>query len=443
LASPKSTEGAAIQSYRNLAKIKVLTRVKPATHKEFQTSAHGPQKLRRKTPEDPMQHQLIEFGPILKGRFLERPNRFLMRCDVDSLGRLDAFLPNPGRLWELLLPNATVYFTTEPDSSPVRHSQRKTEYTVLAVERDGSPVFLHTHLTNRVAQRLIEEGRIPGLEGAQIVKPEYSVGNSRFDFLLDQDGRRILLEVKSCTLFGNGVAMFPDAVTERGRRHLEELASISKPRQRPYVLFLVHTPRARWFMPDYHTDLAFSQTLLAVRKKIEIIPASIAWTPDLSLSGQVKRLEIPWHYLQREVKDRGSYLLVARLDKERQLEVGRLGTFPFHRGYYIYVGSAMQNLSARIARHLRRTKKLHWHIDYLCQGASHLVAHPIRSSRRDECGIARTLAEVFAPGPPGFGSSDCHCPTHLFWHGNNPLEESSFHTILHRFRMRPPKPSTF
>jgi sugar fermentation stimulation protein A len=400
---------------------------------------HGrPAHPRQRSPTI-MPSKPIDFGPLLKGRFVGRPNRFLIQCAVDGLGSVEAFLPNPGRLWELLLPDATLYLTAGKDPPGARPSQRKTKYTVLAVERDGSPVFLHTHLTNRVARFLIDKGRIPELAGAEVVQPEFSVGNSRFDFLLRRGRRRILLEVKSCTLFGNGVAMFPDAVTDRGRRHLSELASLSKPGERPCVLFLVHTPRARWFMPDYHTDLAFSRTLIDVRNKIDILPLGVSWTPDLLLSPKVAALEIPWRYLQREVKDRGSYLLLLRLDRARRFEVGRLGTFCFQAGYHVYVGSAMRNLSARIARHSRRRKRFHWHLDYLRQAASEVVALPIRSSRRQECDVARALADRFAAGPAGFGCSDCACPTHLYWHAANPLETAWFHHILQHFRMRAPE----
>lgn len=317
-------------------------------------------------------------------------------------------------------------------------SNRKTNCTVLAVERDGEPVFLHTHLTNQVARHLIEQGRIPGLERAEVVRAEVPVGHSRFDFLLRLRGREVYAEVKSCTLFGNDVAMFPDAVTERGRRHLLELASLRRKDVRHFVIFLVHTPHARWFMPDYHTDLAFSRTLLDVRRDVRILPVSIGWTRDLRLAPEVGLLDIPWAYARREARDRGSYLLLLRLRKARKVNVGRLGTVSFQRGHYVYVGSAMRNLSVRIARHMGRRKKLHWHIDYLRQEADEVIPLPIRSSRREECEIAAALSSILQPGPSGFGSSDCDCPTHLFRHATNPLESPAFHEVLQRYRMRPP-----
>jgi len=388
-----------------------------------------------------MNDQTLRFGPVLKARFIERPNRFLVRCHVERRGTLEAYLPNPGRLWELFFPDATLYVTPNVPKAAGTREGRKTNYTVLAVERDGRPIFLHTHFTNHVARSLIEENRIPELVGAEVIRPEIPVGHSRFDFLLRHRRREVYLEVKSCTLFGNGVAMFPDAVTERGRRHLIELASLRSRGVRPCVLFVVQTPDVKWFMPDYHTDLAFSRTLLEVRKKLDILPVAIQWASDLSLCPEVKSLEIPWRHLRREVKDQGSYLLLLRLAKGRRIHVGSLDMFAFRRGWYVYVGSAMRNLSARIARHARRRKKRHWHIDYLRNEATELIALPIRSSLRQECDVAQALADVLHPEAAGFGSSDCDCPTHLFYRATSPLDSPAFHKILQQFRMRHPNSS--
>jgi sugar fermentation stimulation protein A len=363
---------------------------------------------------------------------VDRPNRFVVRCRLPRIGKVEAHLPNSGRLWELLLPGATLYLTDEPPSPT-----RRTRHKVVAVERDGRPVFIETHLTNDVAGHLIKMNLIPDLAGAEIVRREVTVGNSRFDFLLRRNKRDLYLEVKSCTLFGNGVAMFPDAVTERGRRHVMELAKLSR-RADAAVMFLVHSPNVRWFLPDYHTDLAFSETLMKVKNKVFVIPMALDWRPDLSLGPKVKRLEIPWHYLKREARDRGSYILVLKLDDEKRVPTGRLGALPFQPGYYLYVGSAQRALAARLARHTRLRKKLHWHIDYLRQAADSVVALPIRSSRRDECAIAGALSQIVNEGPRGFGSSDCSCRTHLYFSPANPLESAAFHEVLQGFRMQEP-----
>jgi len=175
-----------------------------------------------------------------------------------------------------------------------------------------------------------------------------------------------------------------------------------------------------------------------VRKQVDIVPVGIGWTRALRLMPDVRRVDVPWEHLQREVRDRGSYLLLLHLERDRTIDVGRLGARRFGKGHYVYVGSAMRNLSARVARHLRLRKKLRWHIDYLRQHADHVQALPIRSSRREECEVAEALSAILAPGPAGFGASDCNCPTHLLYSPSDPLSTRPFHDVLERFRMRHP-----
>ena len=267
-------------------------------------------------------------GPLLRARFAGRPNRFLVRCRLDGGQRVTAFLPNPGRMDELLFPEVELTLVPAPAGGA-----RRTRWTCVAVEREGETLFLHTHRTNAVARHLLESGRVPGLRGWRIAASEVAAGHSRFDFLLRRGSRRLWLEVKSCTLFGNGVAMFPDAVTERGRRHLLELAAMPRGHgERPAVMFVVHTRSARWFLPDYHTDLAFSRTLLEVRRQVRILPVAVGWNADLTLREETRLLDIPWGHLRREAVDRGAYLLLLRLARRRRLRVGGLGEITFAAG---------------------------------------------------------------------------------------------------------------
>ena len=379
--------------------------------------------------------RLEPFTDILHARFVARPNRFRVCCALMDGTTVDAFLPNPGRMWELLWPGVILYLVKRPEDRP----ERKTAYTVVAVEREGHPVFLHTHVTNDVAEYLIESDRIPALHGARIAQREVAVGRSRFDFVVEQDGCAIYLEVKSCTLFGNGVAMFPDAVTDRGRRHLLHLAEMARDGLPTAVLFVIHYPHVDWFMPDYHTDPAFAAALLEVRDTVQVLAAAVEWRSDLTLGPTVKTPAIPWDYIAQECVDRGAYLLDLELAEGTTVAVGELGPIHFERGHYIYVGSAMGGLAARMARHTRKRKKLRWHVDYLRQAATDCTALPIRSSKRIECALAQALTDAgFALGPKRFGSSDCACPGHLFYSPEPPLHRTAIHTVLQQFRMAPP-----
>lgn len=312
---------------------------------------------------------------------------------------------------------------------------RKTRYTAVAVEREGRPLLLHTHRANDVARLLLETGLVPALRGARVEASEVRSGRNRFDFLLEQGGTRTYLEVKSCTLAGRRVAMFPDAVTARGARHVRELAALSEKATSGAVLFIVHWPEVEFFLPDFHTDPVFARALLECRDRVPVTAVAVGWTSSLALSGEARVLQIPWDVLERENQDRGSYLLVLRLSRPAALLVGALGRIRFPAGFYVYVGSAMAGLSARLARHLRRRKKMHWHIDWLASKARIVDTLPVRSSQRLECDIAAAVAELASDRIPGFGSSDCPCESHLFRMLGNPLEMEPFHDLLAWFRM--------
>lgn len=113
------------------------------------------------------------------------------------------------------------------------------------------------------------------------------------------------------------------------------------------------------------------------------------------------------------VADKGIYIAVFYLSRPLQIQVGRLGQFLFEPGFYFYVGSAQRNLSSRLARHARRRKPLHWHVDYLSCQAAMIGAMVMPWSRARECELARELAARFELTVRGFGASDCRCPGHL------------------------------
>jgi sugar fermentation stimulation protein A len=367
------------------------------------------------------------FGRTESAFFVRRPNRFTLVCRRGE-GTVKAFLPNPGRLWELLLPGAVVYLEQSSGKG-------KMPYTAVAIERGGLPVMVHTHRSNDLASYLIEKGLIPGLEGASILRREISNGRSRFDFLLRKDCRKIFLEVKSCTLFNKKVAMFPDAVTARGKKHIEELMGLTKGKTVGAVLFLVFWPHAEVFLPEYHTDLEFARTLLKARARIPIFPVAVELGKDLSLNSRPRLIDIPWGIVKREGEDRGSYILIIRVRKKTEIGVGRLGRMKFRKGFYLYVGSAKKNLTQRIKRHKRLTKTHFWHVDYLrAKGDFHEVL-PIRSADDLECEIAQSLRNISEWQIAGFGSSDCECPSHLFGMSKDPFLSPEFISLLQHFRM--------
>ncbi|MEE9592282.1 MAG: DNA/RNA nuclease SfsA [Thermoplasmata archaeon] len=190
---------------------------------------------------------------LLEAAFEERLNRFLVR--VDRAGRTTlCHLPNPGRLLELLQPGAPVLLDRRSRQG------RKTEYDLVAVRKGEVWVSVDTRLPNRAVRAWLTEGVLPEFRGYSSIHPEVVLGESRLDFLL-RNGRECYLEVKSCTLVEDGNALFPDAPTARGTRHVETLARAGEEGFRACILFVVQRPDARRFRPRDKTDPVFGKAL--------------------------------------------------------------------------------------------------------------------------------------------------------------------------------------
>lgn len=365
---------------------------------------------------------------LIKARFIRRPNRFVVYVEIKGV-EFGASLPNPGKLGELFVENATllVYQMEKEDA--------KYQWRVAGVlSPQGKTIMLDTHVNNRVADYLLRNHLIPSLAHYDVVRWEVKHGNSRFDFLLTDGKEELYCEVKSCTLFHKELAMFPDAVTERGRRHVQELGELTSKGIKTVVLFIIQSDSLSYFLPDFHTDPAFSQTLFENRNNVQIVPISIGWNRRLNLLPQIKELTIPWHIYERHGVDSGFYLFLVEVIQDKNIAVGSKSR-EFKKGFYCYVGSAKKGLQKRIERHKRIRKNKHWHMDYLREEATVVQAWPIRIQADIECVIAQSIRSIADSEVPGFGSSDCHCCSHLFYFAQSPLRRLDFQeTILH-YRM--------
>jgi len=193
-------------------------------------------------------------GKTLKGTFQERPNRFLALVKVEDTV-LPSFLPNPGRMHELLTPG------TEVILREMLKENRKTSYDLIGVFYNGQMVSVDSRAPNKLVLEALKNRDIKELSECNTIKPEHSYGHTRFDFFLANEHKRCLLEVKSCTLVKDGVAMFPDAETERGRRHVKDLVKATKEGYRACVLFIVQRTDAHVFAPNDETDPEFGKVL--------------------------------------------------------------------------------------------------------------------------------------------------------------------------------------
>ena len=191
----------------------------------------------------------MRYKSAVAAVFIERPNRFIARVELD--GRIETVhVKNTGRCRELLTPGARVILT--PGDNP----GRKTRYDLAAVYKGDMLVNMDSQAPNAAAGELLQK-LFPGCA----IYPERSYVNSRFDFCLEQGERRIFVEVKGVTLEKDGVAMFPDAPTERGRKHLLELSEAAQAGYEAYVLFLIQMKGCHVFVPNRETDPAFADAL--------------------------------------------------------------------------------------------------------------------------------------------------------------------------------------
>jgi sugar fermentation stimulation protein A len=192
-------------------------------------------------------------GKLIRGIFIERPNRFLGRVEVSGEEHL-CYVPNPGRMVELLQPGVEVYLKEEQVSG------RKTGYDLVLV-RQSFLVSIDSRVPNRLTEEAIRLNLLPEFCGYDLVRAEYVHGDSRFDFLLAGGNRQMLLEVKSCTLVQEGRALFPDAPTQRGRRHLHTLVAALKQSFDAAVLLVIQRADAENFSPNDETDPGFGAAL--------------------------------------------------------------------------------------------------------------------------------------------------------------------------------------
>lgn len=196
----------------------------------------------------------MKYNHTISARFLARPNRFVAQVELE--GRTETVhVKNTGRCKELLLPGCEVIL--EESDNP----NRKTRYDLIAVKKAGLGwVNIDSQATNYVVREWLEKRPEPFAD-AVLIKPEYTYGKSRVDFYIETPDRRILMEVKGCTLEIDGIGYFPDAPTERGIKHLHELTAALQQGYECYLAFVIAMPKVRKVLPNMTTHPAFGEAL--------------------------------------------------------------------------------------------------------------------------------------------------------------------------------------
>jgi sugar fermentation stimulation protein A len=194
----------------------------------------------------------MKYDKIVKAIFIERPNRFIARVKIDGSEEVESVhVKNTGRCRELLLRGAEVILEDCIEKNP----NRKTRYDLIAVKKNMIWVNIDSQAPNKVVKEWLMT------QGYDCIKPEYTFGNSRMDFYMEKGKQKYLMEVKGCTLEIDGVGYFPDAPTERGVKHLRELAAACGQGYKCLIAFVIQMEEISEVRPNTETHPEFGAAL--------------------------------------------------------------------------------------------------------------------------------------------------------------------------------------
>jgi sugar fermentation stimulation protein A len=214
----------------------------------------------------------MRYENMIEGIFKKRPNRFIAHVEINGQEEL-CHVKNTGRLGELLLPDAKVYVSHHDNPN------RKTKYSLIAVEKEGVIYNIDSQAPNQLALEWVESGRF--LNDVTFVKPEKTYKKSRFDLYIETQEKKIFMEVKGVTLNQDGIGLFPDAPTERGKKHVMELCEALEEGYEAYILFVVKFKPVKGFSPNSLRHPDFTECLrLAKEKGVHVIAVGCQVDPD-------------------------------------------------------------------------------------------------------------------------------------------------------------------
>ncbi|MCP4672838.1 MAG: DNA/RNA nuclease SfsA [Desulfobacula sp.] len=206
--------------------------------------------------------------PLITGKLIKRYKRFLADIELDTGEQVTAHCPNSGSMRGCAIPGSRVWLS-ESDNP-----KRKYKYTWELIKTDETFMGINTQVPNKLVKQAIENNLIKELSGYGHVKAEVKTSShTRLDLVLKKEGRpNCYVEIKNCTLVENGVAMFPDAVTTRGQKHLDELEHLVSKGNRGVIFFLIQRMDAKIFKPAAMIDKVYARKLKKVVKNgVEIV----------------------------------------------------------------------------------------------------------------------------------------------------------------------------
>ena len=227
--------------------------------------------------------------PLMSARLIKRYKRFLADVTFDNGEQLTVYCPNTGSMLNCAEPGSRIWLSSTDDA------KRKYQYTWQLVETDPDHLAcIHSVLANRMVREAVESGRIAELQGYDTVQREVRYGQekSRIDLLLSRKGEQCYVEVKCVTLhIGNGLGLFPDAVSARGAKHLRELASVKQQGHRAVLFFCVQNTAIDRVAAAQQIDVKYAETLR------EVIAAGVevlVYATDISPESMVLNQPLPF-----------------------------------------------------------------------------------------------------------------------------------------------------
>jgi sugar fermentation stimulation protein A len=218
----------------------------------------------------------------IPAKLLSRPNRFLGVVELDG-EQVECFIPNPGRMHELMIPGTRIYLIHQPGD------HRKTDYDLTLVEYDNTLVSIDCRLPNHMLREAITENKLPEFQGYRVERTEPTFHDSRLDLKLSDGANQILVEAKSCTLVDDSIALFPDAPTKRGARHMNTLIKALE-HGRAAVCFIIQRNDAKEWRPNKLMDPKFTEN---IRRAVQNGVEAYAYTCHISLEGTTITKRIP------------------------------------------------------------------------------------------------------------------------------------------------------
>ena len=222
---------------------------------------------------------------LISGELIKRYKRFFVDVKIDNK-TVTAHCPNTGSMMGLLEKGNKVWLSKSDNP------KRKLKYTLQVIESNGSKVGVNTHLTNKIALDAIYKSKIQNFKNYNFVKQEIKFGNNtRFDFLLTKKNKKIFIEVKNVTLSRQkGIAEFPDAITSRGQKHIQELLNANKQGYNIYLLFVIQRDDCNKLKIAKDIDPKYCDLLTkAVKKNLNILCYDCKFsTKGIKLNRKVK-----------------------------------------------------------------------------------------------------------------------------------------------------------